>query len=120
MTMPNTRYSKSKWVQKYSIKPIISEATLKWYKWCEKIGRREYLKKSKIKTIKFNKKHPGNLKYRVFKSTVLKNKNVNPELLIQFKTLIEKNKSVKFGIKNKHLNPLEIYRKMSYNKGDIK
>lgn len=113
MTMPNKNLAKENpWVLKYSIKPLLSKGTLNWYKYCQKIGRRKYLKKSRLKTLKFNKNNPGNLNFRVFKSTTLKSKNVNPELQIKFKRLVESNKSAKGMRIFKDLTPKELYKKM--------
>lgn len=95
MTIPNKRFYKLKWVQKYSIKPILSKGTLAYYKWAQKIGRREFLKRSHRKTIKFNRKNPGSIHWRVFKCKILKNKNVSINKLNELKAVIIKNKSVK-------------------------
>jgi hypothetical protein len=85
------------WHKRYGLKPLnnLTKGTLNYYKWCTKIGRKQYLAKSRIKTKKFNKNHPGNLHFRVFKCTTLKGKNVSPELLLNFKTVIENEKSTK-------------------------
>lgn len=93
MTLPNKKSIKLKWVQKYSVKPFLKQSTINWYKSCQKMGRREYLKRSRIKTAKFDKKHPGNKHWRVFKATVLKDKNLSYQKLTALKGKIEKNKS---------------------------
>jgi len=87
----------TKWVEKYSNTPVmrLTPGTINWYKWCAKIGRREYLRKSRLKTARFEKKHPGNKYWRVFKCTVLKNENVSNELFLKCKTKIEKYQTVR-------------------------
>jgi hypothetical protein len=90
----------------------MTKGTLNWYQWCCKIGRKEYLRKSNIKTKRFYKYNPNDLQWRVFKTTVLKGKNVSPELMLKFKKLIEVKGSVKFGYKYKHLSPKELFNKM--------
>ncbi len=62
-----------KWHNNYGLKPLetLSKGTLKYYKWVTKMGRKEYLRRSQIKTKRFEKKHPGNRNFRVMKSTVL-------------------------------------------------
>lgn len=101
------------WNFKYSRKPLtmLSDGTLYWYKWASKVGRKYYLKRSKIKTKRFERKHPGNLSFRVFKTLVLKNKNVNPRLMFKLKKLIETN-GAKGAYKYKHLTPKALYDKM--------
>lgn len=44
---------------------------------------------------KFERKHPGNLQWRVFKSKVLVNENVSNELFLKIKNKIEKYNSVR-------------------------
>lgn len=99
MTLPNKKSIKLKWVQKYSVKPFLKDSTINWYKSCQKMGRREFLKRSRIKTNKFNKKNPGNLQWRVFKTTILKNKDLSYQKLTGLKSKIHRNQSVK-GIQN--------------------
>lgn len=102
------------WSNKYGVKPFeeLSVGTLHWYNWASKVGRRKYLKKSRMSTKKFVTNNPSNLNFRVFKSTVLKGKNVTPELLNDFKTLIETKGTVKYGVKYKYLSPKALYAKM--------
>lgn len=102
------------WHNRYGLKPLshLSKETINWYKWCSKIGRKEYLKKSREKTQKFEQKHIGNRAFRVFKCMILKNKNVNIKLESKFKKLIENKASVKAGYANSHLNPNQLYKKM--------
>ena len=102
------------WSDKYStIKSFedLSKGTMSWYQWCAKIGRTTYLKKSRIKTKKFLNKNPNNLNFRVFKSTVLKGKKVNPLLMNKFKSIVEK-KGTKGATRYGHLAPKELYFKM--------
>lgn len=103
-----------KWLQKYSKKPIaqLTPGTISYYKWAQKIGRKEYLKLSRQKTNRFERKHKGNLQFRVFKSVILKNKNVSLELMVKFKNLIEQKKSAKGSEIYKHLTPKALYNKM--------
>lgn len=113
MTMPNIRIQ-LKWVQKYSIKnpTLLTKGTLNYYKWAQKMGRKKFLKWNHKKNAKFIKNHPNNLNYRVFKSTILKNKNVNSELLINFRNLIENKGTAKGAKKYSKLTPKALYNKM--------
>lgn len=94
MTMPNNQF-KIKWVEKYSVKPFITKETLNWYKWCQKIGRREYLKRSREKTARFARKHPGNNHWRVFKATILNEMKLDAKTINRLKRKVERNQSVK-------------------------
>lgn len=94
MTMPNMN-SKLKWIQKYSIKPINNKGTIAYYKWAQKIGRREFIKKSHQKTARFERKHPGNNHWRVFKATVLKDEKLSQKLFNKVKKKIETYKTVR-------------------------
>lgn len=96
MVMLNRKLPKY-WHIKYSKTSImnLTPGTINWYKYCEKLGRREYLKRSREKTVRFNEKHPGNLQFRVFKTRVLKEFNVSNELFLKCKNKIEKYNSVR-------------------------
>lgn len=115
MVMLNTKLP-IKWVMKYSKKPIfqMTPGTLAYYKWAQKIGRREFLKKSREKTATFEKKHPGNSYFRVFKTLYLRDKNVSNDLLMEFKMLIETKKGWKSNDKSnmKHLSLEKILEKL--------
>lgn len=85
------------WSLKYGRKSFscLSKGTKYWYSHCGKIGRDRYLKISRYKTNKFKKENPGNLSWRVFKSTSLKGKKLSPKIELVLKTVIIQNKSVK-------------------------
>lgn len=107
------------WIKKYSRNPIytFTPRTIAWYKYCQKIGRRKYLKITKEKTAKHRKRYPNNLRFRIFKSTILKNKNINSRLLKEFQKLIEFTGSTKYGSKFRYLTPKKLLKKMrSYYK----
>lgn len=103
-----------KWIQKYSNNDYgtFSTQTIAWYRSCSKMGRREFLRRSRKKTRLFEKRHPENRKFRVFKCLVLKNKTTNPLVIYNFKKLIEKNRSAKGAIKFRNLDAKELYSKM--------
>lgn len=103
------------WSDKYSsIKSFdkLSNGTMVWYNWCSKVGRKKYLKCSRIKTKRFVNKNPNDLNFRVFKTKILKGKNVNIKLMGKFKKLIETKGTVKRGFKYRHLSPKALYLKM--------
>lgn len=104
----------SNWSKKYGRKPFksLTKGTCSYYQWCAKLGRREFLLRSRIKDTVFQINNMENLNWRVFKCTILKGKNVSPEMLLKFKKLVETKGSVKYGFKYKHLTPKALYIKM--------
>lgn len=112
--MQNNNNGAIKWSKKYGFKPFksLTNGTIVWYNWCSKISRKDFIKRSRKKTKVFIKHNPNNLLFRVFKATVLNNKNVTPELLIEFKKLINKTGTTRNAYRYKHLTPKEILRKM--------
>ena len=111
MTMMSTkamqwhlRYGQKDWGDLSNSYKQVLKSYSKW-------SRTKFLTRSRIKTAKWNRNHPNMNNFKVFKCTVLKGKNVTPELMLKFKTLFSKGKS-KGAQKFKHLHAKGIYNKM--------